>query len=531
MEPAQGAWWHPKTIWHSIQEYGKRMNRILGWKFLAYLVFSQLISKGALRTLVLSMMLPFFRNSVDAGTLQLYMMIVMLPWGLKPVLGLLSDLILIGGYKKRGWVLIGCAIATFSAAGLFFALHIPLGVTLLMMGIQFQISIIDLLSEAKYSEIRKETPELGSDASTLAQGLQSVGAILVMTFVGFLADAKLFYAMFIITACLVVAPIPPTLLGWLPEIRVLEASFFQLIDREQLYRDRFVIGVVGFCGLSSMVSGAVANFVTPVAGLGVAALLLILCLAGCWSAFPSGVTQVALYQVITTISSPAMGGALDYYYTATPECLADGPHFSFAYYITYTGTAGAIISLFGVGFYQVFLSRMRFRPVLLITTVLASLAGLSDLSIIMRWNESIGIPDKVAYMVGEAVLEPFIGQLGWIPVSALIALSVDPSMAASTFAFMAGISNFAYMFRELSGVIIFTGAGIVTSGTECNFDALALLVLLNHIVLPILIGVPAVFLISNISQDENLDEAEEEADEEDEDDVLTFDNEEDFNLI
>lgn len=204
----------------SLKAYASRLNRILGWQFLVYLIFSQLVLKGGLRTLLVSIMLPLYRDALDAGTLQLYMMLMMLPWGLKPLLGLLSDLVLLGGYKKRGWLLIGSFLAAASSIGLFFVIDAPLAFTLCLTGIQFQIAIVDLLSEAKYSEIRKEKPELGSDASTLAQGLQSAGAIIVMSFVGVLADAKLFVVAFIIIGLCVVSPLLPTLLGWLPEDQV-----------------------------------------------------------------------------------------------------------------------------------------------------------------------------------------------------------------------------------------------------------------------------------------------------------------------
>ena len=469
-----------------------------------YMLFSQLICKGALRQIVNSLMLPIFRESVDAARLQLYTMIVMLPWAVKPLLGLCSDLILIAGYKKRGWVILGIIVAAGCSIALFFVISVPMALVFAFCGVQFMIAMIDLLTEAKYAEIRQENSALGSDASTLAQGMQSIGTIGVMTFVGFLADAKLFTLAFALILTGVLSPLLPTLLGWLPEVRYAGAAFIQLVDREKLYRDRGIIVVVGFCGASSIIAGLTATFASPIAGLVVAVLLLITCLTGCWIVFPVGVTQVALFQVISTLSQPSISSALDYYYTATPDCLADGPHFSFTYYITYTGFVGNLLGLTGVWVYQRFLSQWRFRPVLMLTTILASVAGFSDLIIVMRWNIALGIPDKMSYMIGEAVLEPFLGMLNWIAISALLSISVEKDMEASTFAFLAGISNFARGIAEMSGVVIFTAAGVNTTVGSCNFDAIPMLVLLNHIVLPIIIGVPAVFLISNIYQNEGL---------------------------
>lgn len=500
--------WHPwySRPFYSILGYVRRVNGILGWRFVLYLLFSQLICKGALRQIVNSLMLPLFRDSVDAAQLQLYTMIVMLPWAVKPLLGLCSDLVLVAGYKKRSWILIGIGIAFGCCVGLFFSIHIPLVVVFLFMGIQFMIALIDLLTEAKYAEVRNENPKLGSDASNLAQGMQSVGVLLVMSFIGFIGDAKLFTVAFVIMLTLAVSPTLPTLFGWLPEIRKIGGCFIQLINREKLYEERGVIIVVGICGLSSIVSGVVATFASPIIGLSVAFALLVVCLAGCWIVFPSGVTEVALYQVISIISQPSMGSALDYFYTATPDCLPDGPHFSYAYFITFAGLVGNIIGLLGVVFYQRFLSQLRFRPILLLTTIFGSIAGISDLIIVMRWNVALGISDKWAYLLGEAILEPFIGMLNWVPMSALISISVEKDMEASTFAFLAGISNFARGFSELSGVVIFTAAGVNTTAGSCNFEPMPILVIICHIVLPLMIAVPAVFLIANIYQTEQLNQ-------------------------
>jgi hypothetical protein len=496
-----------KQSLNSIKGYINRINRILGWRFLLYLGCSQLLCKGALRQIVNSLMLPLFRESVDAAQLQIYVLIVMIPWTCKPILGILSDSILIGGYKKRGWVIVGILLAIACCVGLFFTLHLPLVLVFMFMGVQLMIALIDLLSEAKYAEIRQENSELGSDASTLAQGMQSVGVILVMTFVGFIGDAKLFYLAFSIILVLTISPLLPTLWGWLPEVRQLEGAFVQLVDRDKLYRDRWAILVIAFCSVSSVSAALVATFVSPMAGLIVAGILLVACLAGCWMVFPSGITQVALYQVISTLSQPAMGSALDFYYTADSQCLPDGPHFSYAYYLSYTGFVGNVLGLFGVVFYQRYLSQLRFRPVLIITTILTSLAGVSDLVIIYRLNIMVGIPDYVAYMFGEAILESFIMMINWIAISALIAISVEPGMEASTFAYLAGISNFARGVSELAGVVIYTAAGINTTTGTCDFTTIGPLVMLNHIALPIMIGVPAVFLVNNIYQTDKLNEA------------------------
>ena len=210
-----------------------------------------------------------------------------------------------------------------------------------------------------------------------------------------------------------------------------------------------------------------------------------------------------LAQFVTFLEregSPRISTALEYFYTATPDCLPGGPHFDYTYFIAYTGIVGALIGLLGVGLYQVALSGLRYRPVLLITTTLSALAGFSDLSMVLRFNVWLGIPDTVAYMLGEAMLEPLLGMLAWIPVSALISMACEPGREACSFAYMAGLSNFARMVSTLSGAVIIEWSGV--GGNLCNFDFLWVLVLSCHIVLPLVVGVAAVWIIPDMRQDE-----------------------------
>ena len=54
------------------------------------------------------------------------------------------------------------------------------------------------------------------------------------------------------------------------------------------------------------------------------------------------------------------------------------------------------------------------------------------------------------------------------------------------------------------GAGIIRWSGMVTVGENCNFDALPSLVLITKILIPIIIGIPATFLIPNVLQTEPL---------------------------
>ena len=483
----------------SVKNYNDRMLGTFGWRFLVFLFFSQLLGKGVVSSLVSGTALPLFKlvARIDPATLQLYMMIVLLPWAAKPLLGLASDFVLIGGYNKRGWLLISTCVGTAAAASLFFSSGV--GWVFCFCGINFQLALYDLLSEGKFSEIRNEHSEkIGSDINTFVVALQTVGVLIAVSFVGKLADIGLFWVVFLIITVLSALQFGPTILGWMPEHRLVNARLVQFAKIEK--RDVPLILVVGFCGISSIVTSLVATFVSPIVGLIIALILLATCLGGSWATMPKGLTQVALYQVIATVAQPSMGTVLDYFYTATPECLENGPNFSFTYYVGFMGIVGTLISLVGAAVYQIFLGRLRVRTVLIITTILSSLAGLSDYSMVTRFNIRLGIDDHWAYLIGEAVLEPLFGMLNWIPISVLISMAVPKGKESTCFAFIAGLSNFSRMVAELSGAIIFTAAGV----SDCNFKGLSSLVLLCHVLMPLCVGIAAVFIVENKEQTDKL---------------------------
>jgi hypothetical protein len=445
---------------------------------------------------------------VDAAQMQVYSMIVWAPWSVKPLLGLLSDLVRCGGYHKRWWLV---QSLVFGAAGaglsiLAFTLRSSIGFALCLSAVQLELSLYDLMSEAHYSAIARDNEETGSDIVTLVQGLQTSGAVVAMFIVGPMSDAGLFIPMLVLTAVLVVTPLIPTLRGWLPEIRQdAGACLPRLVGRAQLHRDRWMILIIALTGLSAPITSMMANVGDPMIALSLALVLTLGSLVGAWMVFPPMIARLATYRVLVTLAQPHIGAAMDYFYVATPDCIADGPHFSYAYYVTIAGLIGSTTAFLGVIVYQKTLGNLRFRTVVVITNILGSAIGASDLILVLRLNVALGIPDKVAYIVGEAVMEPLIGMLNYIPDSTLLSKAVPVGMEGSAYAFMAGLSNYAGMISRLSGAILFEMAGVRTS-VPCNFDALPWLVLSCHVIAPGVVGIiAACALIPNVGQREKLE--------------------------
>lgn len=493
-------------------DYGRRVTYLFGWRFVAFLAVSQFVLKGMARVVSGSILLPVYKGvlGVDAATLQFYGMLIMTPWAVKPLLGLLADLVRCGGYHKRWWLVqsLVCGCVGAGLALLAFTRQSALGLALCFSAVQLEVAMYDLMAEAHYSAITRDNPKSGPDVVTAAQGLQMAGAVVAMSFVGVLSDHQLFVPLLILVFALLMVPVVPTLLGWLPEQRQgTRRCGPELVGREQIRRDRWMIAIVALTGLAAPATSALATLVPdgqgPLLALALALVLTAISLAGAWWAFPPMLARVATFRVLATLARPSIGAAMDYFYVADADCLPGGPHFSYAYYVTVAGIIGSVTALAGVFIYQQWMSGLRFRAVVMLTSLLRSAIGASDLILVLRVNVALGIPDAWAYLVGEAIMEPLIGMLDYIPDSALLSKVVPLGMEGSAYAFMAGLSNFAAMISELSGALIFDMAGVRTVA-PCDFGPLWWLVLLCHVALPALALPVAWFLIPNVGQREEL---------------------------
>jgi hypothetical protein len=108
-----------------------------------------------------------------------------------------------------------------------------------------------------------------------------------------------------------------------------------------------------------------------------------------------------------------IAGASDYWFTADATCVPGGPAFSFTYYITTASVIGSIAGMVGVSLFQIFLSRGTYRAAFCTTLALKLLASLFDLFIVRRDNIAFGIPDKVAFLLGDAIIASIIGMYAY----------------------------------------------------------------------------------------------------------------------
>jgi len=543
----QQTWRHPLR---STNAYLSQLSSIFSWKFLAWVAIDNFTLSGGVMTLLWSVGLPLFKElGIDASRQQLYTTMIISPFALKPFIGVTSDLFPIWGYNKRYLALfsimvglVGCSMLLVLYHSGSAALAVEQGpasvrsladfIVICFFAMNLEGATLDIVGEGKYSELMRRHPESGSSIISYKFVWSLLGMMITQTYVGPLCDAGYFHVLFWIALVLLLAPFYPTWRGWIPEKKrtAEEAGMMKLcpgimFDKGKFQKKKIPFIAIALSGLSAPLMAAVSTYSDLKIGLVCSGFVLVALAATTYAVFPRKFFRITLGLMLLVLCRIRMTSGLSYFYTANEKCLPDGPQFSYTFYITLTGIVGSVIHLVAVMLYQTFMSSWKYRPALIFSMVVGSLATIVDWIIIMRWNVAIGIPDKVFFLLGNATFENLTNILHAIPMSAISAKIAPPGMESAVFAYSVGIGTFCFMVSNLLGSAIIQWSGMKTIGEDCNFDQLPRLIFMFQIVVPMLVGIPATLFIPNVQQTEPLIDWEKERWYENESN-RTFDSEE-----
>ena len=516
---------HP---WLSAKNYFSDLSSIFTWRFLSWLAIQNFAMYGGVSALVMSVSLPLFKEmGIDASKQQLYSTMTLSPFALKPLIGVTSDLFPIKGYHKRYLALLSILIGLIGCSTLIALYHnrnakdaaqdpeqahrLSDLLVLCFFCMNVTAANLDILGEGKYSEIMRKHPESGSSVVTFKFACSLLGSIVTNSYVGPLTDGGHFHIIFCIALGLLATPFYPTLKGWLPEKKRKKTDTGMtticcgcLFDEGSFQKKRTLFIVIALSGLAVPLLSAVTTFASLGIGIAVSMIVLLILAAITYSVFPRVVFRIIVAIMLIKISHFKLGGVLGYYYTANEECLPEGPHFSYTYYITIAGIVGSIVNLISVVLYQTYLSSCRFRPALMCTILAGAFAPIADIILIKRWNTVLGISDKVFFILGSAIFEHFVTIVVALPMMVIFGKLAPPGMESAMFSYTVGIATFSYMMSQLLGSAIIKWSSMKTVGTDCNFDSLPAIIGVCQILLPVIIGLPATLLIPNRLQTENL---------------------------
>merc|ERR1719160_1664844 len=112
-----------------VMEFFRGLTEDYGWKLLVMLFFAQHLTKGFVYAFTSSGMDFVMKEYHTTGPdLQTYKAFILLPWGMKPIWGLLSDVFPIFGYRKIPYMVFGtfAGIAGLAYVGFSLVPSVPL---------------------------------------------------------------------------------------------------------------------------------------------------------------------------------------------------------------------------------------------------------------------------------------------------------------------------------------------------------------------------------------------------------------------
>lgn len=445
---------------------------------------------------------------LNASRIQILKSISLIPWSLKPLFGLLSDTLLIRGYSKIYYMIIVSLISSISSFLIFLLwidLLTPEILTLLFVFIYISMAFNDLVVEAKYTEKLKEKPDVGSNIVSFVFGGLFIGEILSIIVTGLIINFNLKRVIYLITSIPLLIIIVPIWFNWLDDkkqevkypielkINKIKSNWNLCLLSLLLCFLTIIIAIIGFFKMNTFF-----YFIFAI-------LCGVFMIIGFNVLFPPVFAKIQTFFIIQNMFSVSIESGSFFFFTDNKTSYPDGPHFSEFFYITVIGITSSIFGLIGIFSYRIFMSKLKYREMFVITNILYMMVSLLNIIIFKRWNISMGISDKV-FILGAESSQHVIGILNAIPMTLLTSHLCHHGMEATTYALLAGSSNLGYLLSQYQGAFLLDLLKINPNGGPndfMTFDNLWLASLISAIFpcIPIIL-IP--YLIPDCNQEESI---------------------------
>jgi folate/biopterin transporter len=435
-----------------------------------------------------SMALRFYFADVlglDGATIGRFRTAGMVPWNIKPVVGMVSDSLPIFGFRRTSYIAIAgvCGLAAYLSLG-FLPLSAVAVVPFLLL-VNFSISSPDVMIDATTAELTKEVPERASDMQSLLWGSLAMGGIIACSTSGVLIEVLGPQYVFVCLSGCSLCILVPSILRWLPEKRVPVDE--RKLDLSLLRAHKPIACLAAFMSISSLSLSALQVFIDNVHVRGAATVL-----CGCSLAVGIYVSlgkvtpllaKTALFIFLRECFQPGLGEVMFLWLRDYPG----GPQFS-ARVLGWIDCFGYLGLLAGVTLYNKFLTNVSYRRIFLFAQMTMVFINLFDIVLVKRWNLVLGIPD-ILFMIGDSALATVIGRFFSMPMFVLAAKVCPDKIEATLFAMLMALSNFGSSVSDFFGVSLCEFFGIVGD----NFDRLPEAVITKSLCR--LLPIPLIFLL------------------------------------
>ncbi|XP_038700962.1 probable folate-biopterin transporter 2 [Tripterygium wilfordii] len=368
-------------------------------------------------------------QKVQPSEAQIYAGITSIPWLVKPLWGLLTDVLPILGYRRRPYFVLAGILGLISM--LFLSLHKKLHLALALLSLtalSAGSAIADVTVDACVAQNSISHPSLAPDMQSLCALSSSIGALFGFSISGI---------------------------------------FIHLIGPKRVFGLQTVPA-----GLLLSVGILLKEPCTPNFDYGQVKQKFLDAGKTMWTTLKlPDVWRPCLYMYLSLAVSLNIHEGLFYWYTDSKS----GPSFS-QETVGFIFSIGSVGSLLGAILYQNVLKEHPFRDLLFWTQLLFGLSGMLDLMLVLRLNLKLGVPDYFFIVIDESVSH-MIGRLKWMPLLVLSSKLCPSGIEGTFFALLMSIENVGVFSSSWGGGFLLHLLDV----TRTRFDNLWLAILIRNI--------------------------------------------------
>ncbi|KAG8381933.1 hypothetical protein BUALT_Bualt05G0024200 [Buddleja alternifolia] len=392
-------------------------------------------------------------QKVQPSEVQLFIGLYYIPWVMKPIWGLLTDVFPVKGYRRRPYFVLAGIVGVVSAVSVAVGGRLAVVAALsCLIGITAAVAIADVTIDACIARNSIEIRSLASDMQSLCGFCSSFGALLGYSTSGF------FVHHLGAQVALGLLAIPPATLILLGFVIYEPRNTDDIHVETKKPREK----------LREAVNGMYKTIQFP------------------------QVWKPSLYMYLSLALSISTHEGQFYWYT-DPKA---GPAFS-QELVGMVYAIGAMASIIGVIIYHKTLKDYPFRPLIFFAQLLYGVSGMLDLIFILRWNLALGIPDYF-FVVLEECVSRIISRIRWMPMMVLSSQLCPLGIEGTFFALLMCIDSLGALTSKWGGGMILHLLHV----TRTDFKNLWLTVLIRNILRISTLAV--IFLVPNANPSEVL---------------------------
>ncbi|XP_021895838.1 folate-biopterin transporter 1, chloroplastic [Carica papaya] len=381
-----------------------------------------------------------------------------LPWLVKPLYGFISDSVPLFGYRRRSYLVLSGLLGALSWSLMATFVDSKYGAAFCILLGSLSVAFSDVVVDSMVVErARGESQSMSGSLQSLCWGSSAFGGIVSSYFSGSLVDSYGVRFVFGVTALL-----------------PLITSAVAVLVKEQR-----VVNSARGPNIPWANRSFLENSKEHVIQL--------------WSAVKQPTVFLPTLFIFLWQATPHSDSAMFYFTTNklgfTPEFLGR------------VKLVTSVASLLGVGLYNGFLKNVPLRKIFLVTTILGTALGMTQVFLVTGFNRKLGISDEW-FSIGDSLILTVLGQASFMPVLVLAARLCPEGMEATLFATLMSISNGG----SVVGGLIGAGLTQLFHVTKDSFDNLALLIILCN--LSSLLPLPLLGLLSQGTTDTSSKEEE-----------------------